>query len=283
MAATTVLTQTDWQERAVRAAGLTTRYLEAGNPDNPTVVLLHDGAWGGASDVTWGRCLPLFARHFHVIAPDFLGYGGSDKATFFDRSSYAPRVAQIEALLETLLVDDPHVIGSSYGGSVALRMVAEGRMPVRSVVSIGGSGGPWKTEVMLRELGHWDGTRDDLARVLAFLMDESHPEFADQLTLRERWASVPGHYRAVASATMELPKSLRTRIEDPWPAPLAHTSTPMLLIAGRDDELFEPDWAERIQAVATAAEIVRLDTRHSPNLDHPADVVSVVRAFADRV
>lgn len=278
-----LVTTVECQERAVRSAGVTTRFLEAGSPEAPTVVLLHDGAWGGSSDVTWGTCIPMLAQRFHVIAPDFVGYGGSDKATYFDRSSYAPRISQLESLLDTLLISEPHVVGSSYGGSVALRMLVESRTPLRSAISIGGSGGPWKTDVMLRELGRWDGTRDDLARVLAFLMDESHPDYERQLGLREQWATVPGHYRSVASASLALPEPLRRAMEDPWPAPLAGVGVPILLLAGRHDELFEPEWPKHLQAVVPHAEIVRMDTRHSPNLDHPAEVVDVLTRFLQAV
>jgi pimeloyl-ACP methyl ester carboxylesterase len=279
----TVFAREDQYERAVRAGGVTTRFLEAGSPDNPTVVLLHDGAWGGASDVTWGACLPRLAERFQVIAPDFLGYGGSDKATYFDRSSYTPRIAQIESLLDALLVENPHVVGSSYGGSVALRMLAESSVPLRSVVSIGGSGAPWKTEVMLQELGRWDGSRDDLARVLRFLMDDASAGFAEQLALREQWAMAPGHYRSVASATLALPERLQQPIADPWPASLKTIETPTLLVAGRYDQLFEADWPERIQELLHHAEITRIDSRHSPNLDHQEEIVEVVTNFLEAV
>ena len=62
-------------------ANLETRYSPAAPTDGaPVLVFLHDGAWGGASDVTWGEILPLAAEKFRVIAPDLLGYGGSAKS-----------------------------------------------------------------------------------------------------------------------------------------------------------------------------------------------------------
>lgn len=216
----TISTIEDFREYQVRVGDTKTRYIEAGNEEAPTLLLLHDGAWGGASDVTWARCIPHLAPDYRVLAPDFLGYGGSDKVTFFDRSSYAPRIDQLTGFLAALDISAPvHIVGSSFGGSVALRLVASARFPIASATSIGGSGGLWKTETMGSELGRWDGTRDDLARVLEHLMDRGSG-FAAQLDARERWAREPGHYRALASAGMPIPAALRRAVPDRWPEEL---------------------------------------------------------------
>jgi pimeloyl-ACP methyl ester carboxylesterase len=270
-------TSTSLQARHVQTGGFRTRLLEAGDPEADIVLLLHDGAWGGSSDVIWSRCLPLLAQRYRVLAPDFLGFGGSDKATFFDRSPYQPRVEQLGRLMEALDIGVPvHVVGTSFGGSVALRLLSEGNLLTRSVTSIGGSGGRWKTDIMKEQLGRWDGTRSDLARVLRFLMDEDD-HFESQLAARIKAASSPGHYRAVASAAMPVPEALRQAvIPDPWPDALRGSVVPTLLVAGEHDQLFEADWPERIADFIPHATIRRIDSLHSPNLDRPNEVIELI-------
>jgi pimeloyl-ACP methyl ester carboxylesterase len=267
------------RELHLDVGGLRMRYLEAGEIGSPTLLLLHDGAWGGSSEVSWSECIQLFARNYHVLAPDFLGFGGSDKVTFFDRSSYAPRMWQVRALLDAVGCSGPvHVVGTSYGGSVALRLVAEGRVPLASVTSIGGSGGTWKTPLMSSELGRWDGTRADLVRIVRLLRDDDSG-FDDHVDRRLRSASTAGHFRAVASAAMPLPEVLRPDVEDPWPRQLRGAQVPTLLIAGTRDELFEPDWPEHLAQELDSAQILRIDAGHSPNLDHPDEVAEIVTTF----
>jgi pimeloyl-ACP methyl ester carboxylesterase len=58
------------------AGGIRTRYLEAGDPANPTVVLLH--GIGGSLELFTPNIGPLSA-HFHVLAFDLVGFGLSDK------------------------------------------------------------------------------------------------------------------------------------------------------------------------------------------------------------
>jgi pimeloyl-ACP methyl ester carboxylesterase len=265
------------QERNVQTGGFNTRLLEAGDPQADIVLLLHDGAWGGSSDVSWSRCLPILAQRYRVLAPDFLGFGGSDKATFFDRSPYQPRMTQLENLLEVLGITDPvHVVGTSFGGSVALRLLVESNLPTRSVTSIGGSGGHWKTDIMKEQLGKWDGSHADLARVLRFLMEEDE-QFEGQLAARFKAASMPGHYRAVASAAMAIPASIRNTVEpDQWPDALNRSAVPTLLVAGTHDQLFEADWPERVADYLSCATIKRINSLHSPNLDRPDEVAELV-------
>ncbi|MFI7484136.1 alpha/beta fold hydrolase [Kocuria sp. M1R5S2] len=273
---------TDRQDRAVRhvrTGSFVTRFLEAGDEHPDTVLLLHDGAWGGSSDVSWSRCIPLLAQRYRVIAPDFLGFGGSDKVSFFDRSPYEPRIQQVEDLLDALGITEPvHVVGTSFGGSVALRLLAgppDRSVRARSVTSIGGSGGPWKTAVMLDQLGRWDGSREDLARVLRFLMAEEDG-FDAQLAARHATATQPGHYRAVASAALPVPEPLKQQTADPWPVGLRGAQAPTMLVAGTHDELFERDWPEHIAEELPGAVIERIGSRHSPNLDRPQEVVDVL-------
>ncbi|HEY1764198.1 MAG TPA: alpha/beta fold hydrolase, partial [Opitutaceae bacterium] len=50
-------------------------YYDLGS--GPTVVLLH--GMGSSAKGDWGRCMLALAEHHRVIAPDQLGFGGSDK------------------------------------------------------------------------------------------------------------------------------------------------------------------------------------------------------------
>lgn len=268
-------------ERSLRVGPFHTRYLEAGDPGAPPVLLLHDGAWGGSSSVTWGKLIPALADDYHIIAPDLLGFGGTDKAVFVDRSPYEFRIEHVRALLDALQVRRPfHVVGNSFGGSLALYAAGAGDLlDMRSAVSINGTGGPWRTELALAELGRWDGTEDDIRRVARLLIDEG-PDFEEQVAARTYWASRPGHYRAVKAPGIELPEPLVTAgAERTWPAVLATATIPILLTSGSRDPLLEPDWTERITSVSKSATAVEMDCKHAPNIDHVADLLAVLRPF----
>ncbi|MFI5622908.1 alpha/beta fold hydrolase [Nocardioides sp. NPDC051685] len=271
-------------ESMVRVGGHATRYLEAGDRANETVLLLHDGAWGGSSSVTWGNSIGALAQHFHVLAPDLLGFGGTDKVVYFDRSTYEPRIDHVTRFLASVGVDRPvHVVGNSFGGSLALRMLAHpGRPALRSVTSINGTGGPWRTPTALEDLSRWDGSESDLDRIVAQLI-EPFDGWDDQIRERMRWAAAPGHYRSVASVGVPVPDGLKEeRPTDPWPQQLRDTDTPVLLIAGTRDTLLEPGWTDHFALLGDRLSVATLDARHEPNIDRPDILVPVLLEFLSR-
>ena len=110
--------------------GCRTHYLEGGETHRgkrPTIILLHSAEYGGAAELTWEFNLPALAERFHVLAPDHLGFGHTDKIHDFS-NPFNRRVAHIKRFIETMAIDAPvHVIGSSMSGGMCLTVAARPR------------------------------------------------------------------------------------------------------------------------------------------------------------
>lgn len=272
-------------ENTVIVNDLETRYL-AGAPgdataETPTVVFLHDGAWGASADVTWGGVLPLAAASYRVIAPDLLGFGGSAKSIRLDQSPFGFRARHVWALLDHLGIAGPvHLVGCSFGGSLGLRALTDpastGR--IASVTTISGTGGPWRS-AKSAELGPFDGTESDLRRIVDLLCGD-YPDAEAQVSARHRWASAPGHYTSVTAIHQPVPEALQSaRPEDPYPASLAGVDMPTLLVACTEDPLVEPEWTAHLSGLLGRAQVAELPYRHEPNITHPAQTWEVVEGF----
>src|ERR1700728_4287921 len=61
--------------RSMQIDGLAVAYREAGPPDAPTVLLLHGLP---SSSRMYQRLFPLLSDRYHLIAPDYVGFGHSD-------------------------------------------------------------------------------------------------------------------------------------------------------------------------------------------------------------
>jgi pimeloyl-ACP methyl ester carboxylesterase len=103
--------------------GIKIAYREAGDPSRPTILLLHGFP---TSSHMFRNLIPKLAKKYHVIAPDYPGFGASDmpQAKDFEYS-----FAKISDMMTTLLgrkkVDRYSVYLMDYGAPVGFRMYAK--------------------------------------------------------------------------------------------------------------------------------------------------------------
>ena len=90
--------------------GIRTHYLEAGA--GQTVVLLHSGEFGGAAEISWELTLPALAKHFHVIAPDWLCFGRTDKVFDFAGNQRARVFRHMQRFVELKGIKTADFIGN---------------------------------------------------------------------------------------------------------------------------------------------------------------------------
>lgn len=105
----------------------------------PDLLLLHGT---GASSHTWRACIPILSKVFRVIAFDLPGHGFTSRA-----SSSSMSLPGIAAAVSDLMCDlrrDKQlspvcVVGHSAGAAIALRMILNGNLKPRAVVSLNGA------------------------------------------------------------------------------------------------------------------------------------------------
>jgi pimeloyl-ACP methyl ester carboxylesterase len=123
----------DMQTRTVEVNGRAVEYLVAGA--GPVLVLLHGD---GETARDWQWVMPaLAAAGHHVVAPSLPGHGGSASA-----DSYAPEdiAAWLGAVVDTLGLQRPTVVGNSLGGLVALHLALTRPEQVERLVLVDSAG-----------------------------------------------------------------------------------------------------------------------------------------------
>ncbi len=114
-------TETTVRMRTMEVEGLNIFYREAGRPDNPKLVLLHGFP---ASSHQYRNLIPALADRFHVVAPDYPGFGNSDMP---DPAEYSYTFDQISEVMEAFLrsKDFTHfgLYMQDYGGPIGFRIL----------------------------------------------------------------------------------------------------------------------------------------------------------------
>ncbi len=117
------LSATTVSYKTISVAGINIAYREAGDPSSPKVVLLH--GWP-ASSHQYRNLIPKLAERFHVVAPDYPGFGNSDTpapATFdytFDHLA-----AVVEEFLSKKGFERYGLFVQDYGGPVGFRIMTK--------------------------------------------------------------------------------------------------------------------------------------------------------------
>jgi pimeloyl-ACP methyl ester carboxylesterase len=100
----------------VTVDGARIHFQEFGDRALPTLLLIHGYS---ASVYVWRSAAPLLAdMGFHVVAVDLVGFGYSEKPSWFDYS-ITSQARVVSRFMDRLGVGRAVLVGSSYGGAVA--------------------------------------------------------------------------------------------------------------------------------------------------------------------
>jgi pimeloyl-ACP methyl ester carboxylesterase len=118
--------------RTINVDGLDIFYREAGRPGAPVLLLLHGFP---TSSRMFRNLIPMLADRYHVIAPDYPGFGHSStpsRATF--TYTHANLSTVMEALLDKLGVKSFAMYVMDFGGPIGYRLLLKSPDRVRAVV-----------------------------------------------------------------------------------------------------------------------------------------------------
>ncbi|HEY7066470.1 MAG TPA: alpha/beta hydrolase [Chloroflexota bacterium] len=252
------------QSQYVMVGDIRTHYLEAG--EGEPLILLHSAEFGGRAEFSWRYTIPALAEHFHVYAPDLVGFGRTTKLyNFSDPTNY--RVRHVRRFMETLCIPSAHFMGNSFGGSVTLTIAAQDdpAWNIRSIVSVSGGGFAPDNDAR-KVLTHYDGSRDGMREILKVLFHDSRWWSEEHVEERWRAAIEPGAWEAIAVTRFARPgleKGFGSERGDP-----ANIKVPVLITGGDQDLLREPGCWDGLHARIPGSELkVFAPARHCPHIE----------------
>jgi pimeloyl-ACP methyl ester carboxylesterase len=271
---------TEIRSEFIEVDAIRSHYLTAG--EGPPLVLLHSGEFGATAEFSWELVLPALAEHYRVIAPDWLGFGDTDKLFDFGGGT-ARRLRHMTALLAHLELGAAPFVGSSMGGSVLARAIAVPNpvLPVTAAVLVSGGGFAPLNESR-QALLDFDGSEEGMRAIMRILFHNPTWALSDAYIARRlRVSNQPGAWEAVAAARFKSPQvPARSDFGQPDPVAYEAIAVPTLVLAGADDTLREPGYAQAIAARIPRGRVrVYENCGHVPNLEVPGAVAADILAF----
>ena len=258
-------------EKFVQAGEYKTHYWEAG--EGEPVVLLHPACPGANGGTEFRHSIEPLSEHFHVFAPDLIGFGKTDSPTrMLKHPAY---VEHMIAFMKAVDAVPAHLVSNCRGGLVAISIAGEHPELVRRLVVIGNAGGdipPDLEEKALKPYSDFVPTAENLRHSLErCYFDPSHVSdeaFGQLLESSERQY---GAYAKLGGYPMDVP-NLKPL--------LAEMTVPTLFICGREDKVLTFEQAIKGYAMTPGARLYAIaDCGLHPQLEHPEEFNTVVTEF----
>lgn len=220
-------------------------YHEAGQPsaDKPSLVFLHGSGPGASGYSNFHLNAPFFAAAgFHVLMPDYLGYGLSDKPREIAYTSTL-HVSVLHQFLGLKGLDKVVLVGNSLGGAIAFQYALSHPQQVAKVVVMGPGG--------VEDPAQWAAQMSGLRCMGAFIQGRKH----DRESFRELLQQIVADPQMISDAIIDSrlpiwleqpPEVYSTMHVDVFAERLAELQMPVLCLWGREDNFLPVHHAWRV-------------------------------------
>lgn len=282
------------QYHTAQVDGLDIFYREAGAGNSPVVLLLHGFP---TSSHMYRQLIPALADQYHVIAPDYPGFGYSsapDHNQFdynFDRFSLL-----IEQLLTKLDIHDFYIYLMDYGAPVGFRIAARNPERIRGLIIQNGN-------------AYEEGLEEFWNPIKAYWEDPANPEKREAIRWLTSFQATQWQYThgvkdtsVISPDTYTFDQALLDRpgnqeiqldlfldygsnppLYPTWQQYFRESQPPTLIVWGQGDEIFPESGAHPYLRDLPNAELHILeDAGHFALESHGPEIIAYIRGFIER-
>jgi pimeloyl-ACP methyl ester carboxylesterase len=276
--------------RTVDIAGIEIFYREAGSPKSPAILLLHGFP---TSSHMFRDLIPLLADRFHLIAPDYPGFGYSAQPKVSEFNYTFDHLADVmEGFVDALALSSYALYMQDFGGPVGFRLASRRPRQVRALViqnanayDDGISTGVrdvvlriWKertpeTEARLKELFELPVTKRQYL--------EGAPD--PSLVSPDAWEHAQWGMDRPGNKEIQfaLHANYGSNVEhyEEWHRYLRKFQPPTLIVWGRGDFVFTPAGAEAYRKDLDHVELHMLNAGHFALETNASEIAGFIREF----
>jgi pimeloyl-ACP methyl ester carboxylesterase len=279
--------------KTITVKGLNIFYREAGPSNGPAILLLHGFP---SSSRMFDTLMPLLADRYHLIAPDYPGFGSSEAPSPQEFSYTFDAIADIvDGFTQAIHLDRYALYLQNYGGPVGYRLAVAhpervtGLIIQNAVAHEDGLGrlqavrtGFWADRAANEDKYRAGLASQDVAR-LRHVNGSPHPERYDPDLWKDESAFLarPGE----ADIQSDLFYDYRNNLAafPAWQTWLRQRRPPTLVVWGRYDPVFDIAEVAALKRDLPKAEVHLLDAGHFALDESVIDVARLMRGFLGRL
>ncbi|MEP3968084.1 MAG: alpha/beta hydrolase [Nonlabens sp.] len=289
----TVTTLQEVLYKSLEVDGLQIAYREAGNPKNPTIVLLHGFP---SSSHQYRKVLATLSDEYHLIAPDYPGFGNSDFPTSEEYDYTFDNLAlTIDRFLEKKGLNEYAIMVQDYGAPVGFRIATAHPERITAIINQNGNayeeglGDAWQP---IRELWADRNPTTENALLPVFSLDglkwqythgTRNPETVnpDTWNLDYLRLSRPNAHKVNIDLFYDYQNNIK--LYPKWQQYLREFQPPLLLVWGKNDAFFPESGATAFKKDVKNIDYNVYDTGHFALEEDGDAIIKKMRLFMNQV
>ena len=254
-----------------------------------TILLLHGFP---SSSHQYRNLLPILAKEYHVVAPDFPGFGFTEVPESFEYSfqSLADTLAEF---LDTISLSKFSLYLFDYGAPIGLRLALQRASAVEAIISQNGNAyaegfgdvwGPiqdfWKSRNSVEDrkkisnaMLTFDMVKFQYINGTPTASDIAPESYALDYALLER----PGNKDIQIDLFMDYQNNVA--LYEKFQEYFRSSQVPLLAVWGKNDVFFVPAGAEAFKRDLPGAQISLIDAGHFASESHPQEIADRIFSF----
>lgn len=272
-------------------------YREAGDPRRPVIVLLHGFP---SSSHEYRDLIPMLSGRYHVIAPDYLGSGYSDRPdpeTF--AYSFDALADYVEGLLEDQRITEYTLYMQDFGAPVGFRLMERHPERIRAIIVQNANayddGLTEKRKEFFRK-AHEDKTQESIMSIYertsdASIIDGQYlrdiPEGKRDIISPDSWTHDLAFLRTEKDRMIQvrLFQDYQNNIDryPEWQKLMRKHQYPALILWGKNDPAFISAGAEAYLRDLPGAELHLLDAGHFAVEEKPDEIARYILDFMKKL
>lgn len=269
-------------------------YREAGNPAAPTIILLHGFP---SSSHMYRDLIPALADKFHVIAPDYIGFGQSDapSATEFEYT-FDSLTTHVTGLIDQLGLKSYVLYMQDYGGPVGFRIFVTRQDQIEGLIVQNANAylegvGDMPKQIFLPL---WERRNEVTEAAARSFLAAGTTKFQYTAGAKNPDAISPDNWMhdqalldrpGTDAYQLDLLENYKTNVGayDAWHAAFRTQKPKTLIIWGKNDPFFIPAGAEAFKRDLPEAKLVWLDSGHFVLDENTPEVArEIIAMFAEK-
>lgn len=279
--------------KTVKLDGLTIFYREAGNPDNPTILLLHGFP---STSHMYDALMGGLAGNYHLIAPDYPGFGNSSQPNPGSFNySFDHLAAVMEDFIDSIGLKKFILYMQDYGGPVGFRIASANPDKISALIIQNanaykvGLGDGFSNIMNMQQAGEHKKVADILRQIIS--LDGIKVQYTDGAANVENIAPesyLTDFYYVQRPGNVDIQSVLFSDYHNNlpqypiWQHYFRTHQPPALIIWGKNDPIFISSGANAYRHDLPHAEIHLLNGGHFALVEYHREIAAFITSFLQK-